>query len=51
MSDPQTTRQTWCPDAARYDRGECGWPRCGCPDNGPTDAEVQAPARKGDEAA
>jgi hypothetical protein len=30
-------RTTWCPDHRRYDRGECGWPRCRCPDNGPTD--------------
>jgi hypothetical protein len=35
-------RQTWCPDAARYDRGKCGWPQCGCPDNGPTDADVKS---------
>ena len=45
MTDtPNTTpeRTTWCPDAARYDRGECGWPQCQCPDNGPTDAEVKA---------
>ena len=25
-------RKTWCPDARRYDRGDCGWPSCGCPD-------------------
>lgn len=37
-----TIEQTWCPDAARYDRGECGWPRCGCPGNGPKDAEVKS---------
>lgn len=35
-------RKTWCPDAARYDRGECGWPKCQCPDNGPTDEEARA---------
>lgn len=28
-NDQETT--TKCPDAARYDRGECGWPKCGCP--------------------
>ena len=27
-----TKRLSWCPDAPRYDRGECGWPECGCPD-------------------
>lgn len=28
-------RKTWCPDHRRYDRGECGWPACGCADDGP----------------
>jgi len=26
----EAPRQTPCGDAARYDRGECGWPECGC---------------------
>lgn len=30
--DDGPMRDTFCPDAARYDRGECGWPECGCPD-------------------
>lgn len=35
-------RETWCPDPARYDRGECAWPRCKCPDIPPSDeASVQ----------
>ena len=44
MSADQTTqeRATWCPDAARYDRGECGWPQCQCPDNGPTAHDLRA---------
>lgn len=29
MSDPQTTAEP-CKQPDRYDRGECGYPHCGC---------------------
>ena len=37
MTDPTTARSTNCGDAARYDRGECDWPKCGCADESPAD--------------
>lgn len=29
----RAARREWCPDQVRYDRGKCGWPGCGCPDD------------------
>jgi hypothetical protein len=37
-------RETMCPDHRRYDRGQCGWPYCKCPDNQP---ETPDPATAG----
>lgn len=44
MADPQTTTEP-CKQPDRYDRGECGYPHCGCFDK-PT--ETTRPLTDGD---